>query len=222
MQTQSRVRRIRDATELLAVVEPLEPHSTLIAGPLTTRGLSRHNRAWLVEGADGSPTAVVLVGRLCRDWWFAKPLLLREDAAQPLARIIDRSPARGVLGPAEHVGPLISHLRRAKRTRSVPWAWVRPPLPRPEVALDPRTRPATIADLDALVELYRSFSLDPIPQRQLAGVLARIFDSGMVVVGEEEGRLVAAMRAETRSRQYLYWGGLTVLPESRRPALLER
>ena len=213
------VRRARDSAQLLAITAPLEPHSTVITGPLMTRGLSRRDRARLVTQADGSVAGVVLLTRVCRDRWYAKPLLLDERAAPLLARIIERSRARGILGPEEHVGPVAAHVQRAGRQHSVPWAWVPPPMPGPDVPLDPRTRIATRADLDALVALYRDFRLDPIPRTQLRGVLTRILDDGMVVVGVEGGELVAGMRAEVRSVRYLYWGGLTVRSDVRNQGL---
>jgi hypothetical protein len=46
-----------------------------------------------------------------------------------------------------------------------------------------------------------------------------MLERNVVVVAEGEGRLVAAMRAETQSRRYVYWGGLTVRPENRNEGL---
>lgn len=214
-----RLRRTRNASELLAITEPLEPHATMLVGRLRDRTVGREDRAFLVEDVGESPLGVVLVTRLCFDRWYAKPLLLDDRAAPLVARAVDRSRARGLFGPEEHVGPLVPFLSRAGRVRTMPWAWVPPPLPPPESALDPRTRLATRADFGALVDLYRTFDLDPVPPRRVAGVLARVLDRHMIVVAEEQGRLVAAMRAETRSRRYLYWGGLTVRPESRNRSL---
>lgn len=214
-----RVRPARDAAELLSIVEPLEPHTTLIAGRLRDRELGKEDRAFIVEDTYAAPAGAVLLSRLCFDRWYAKPLLLKASAAPLLARTIDRSRARGILGPEEHVSDLLPHLCRAGRSRSMPWAWVPGPLPAPDRPLDPRTRLATRADLGALVDLYRGFELDPVPPRRMEYLLAQMLERNMVVVAEGQGRLVAAMRAETRSRHYLYWGGLTVRPESRNVGL---
>ncbi len=214
-----RVRPARDAAELLSIVEPLEPHTTLIAGRLRDRELGREDRAFIVEDTYAAPAGAVLLSRLCFDRWYAKPMLLHARAAPLLARTIDRSRSRGVLGPEEHVGALIPHLRRVQRSRTMPWAWVPPPLPAPRGPLDPRTRLATAADLEALVDLYRGFELDPVPPRRIGQLLAQMLERNVVVVAEGEGRLVAAMRAETQSRHYMYWGGLTVRPENRNEGL---
>lgn len=219
MADERRVHRTDDVAGLLALVVPLEPHTTLIAGELSVRGLGLNDRAWWVEGADGGPGGLVVVSRLCIDRWYAKPLLLDPGAAPAIARLIDRSPARGVFGPDEHVAPVAAHLRRAGRGRTMPWSWVPPPLPPPEGTLDPRTRLATTDDLDALVGLYQRFELDHLSRRQLRRVLQRILLHGIIVVAEDRQGLVAAMRAECRSQRYAYWGGLTVAPEARNRGL---
>jgi len=210
---QARVRRCVNGEELLAFARPHEPHAIFLTAAARL-DLRREARAWLAESGGDVVGAVVSI-RLCFDRWFAGALVLDEVAAAPLARVIDRSNARQVMGLRAHVESVLPHLRRLHRVLLLKAGSIAPGVPAPE-APDPRGRVATNEDLPALLELYRGYELDVFPttrslQRYLEPRVAR----GDVVVVEVEGRIVGADRVEFHSDAYWFWGGLTVLPERR-------
>ena len=131
-------------------------------------------------------------------------------------------------GFEEDIAPLEPHLRRLRETWVLPVVRADWPFPEglaqtlaAELPVDPRTRIATLADLDSLVELYEQYELDDIPTRfQLRGSLRRAMTAGLpVVVLEIDGRIVGAQRMLSKTRRYVLWGDQTLLPEYRERGL---
>lgn len=211
-----RLRRARHAVELLALAEPLEPRTTRLVGELSRRELGRWCKGWLAEDDTAACVGAVLITRVCLDRWSALPMVLDEAAAPALAALIDHSAAWEVVGAAPDVAPLLPHLRRGGRTViEMPLVGASTPVD-PLEPVDPRTRPATIDDLDDLVRLYASYELDLVPtRRRLRRFLAEALAHRPLVVAEAGGQIVGAARCDGQSRRFAFWSGLTVLPEHR-------
>lgn len=206
---------MRKASDLLTIAEQHEPGAVWLAGELVERGLGRAVRAYQVVDHDGSVLGVVVVGRTCRDRWYAAPLVFDDRAAPLLGEAIDRSPTREVDGLRRHVEPLLPYLQRRTRephTMSFGALDIMPALP-----TDERSRCAEPADIDALVDLYAEFELEVAPTRvRLRALLRRALAAGRpIAVIEEDGRIVAAARCEFRSNRYDFWSALTVHPGHR-------
>ena len=108
-----RTRRCIDPTELLAICEPHEPEAVLLAAA-ASGDLRRQAKIWIAELPDGEPAGVAGCIRVCFDRWYGASLLLDERGAEPLARVLDRSPAWRIWGAARHVEPLCSWLTRVR------------------------------------------------------------------------------------------------------------
>jgi hypothetical protein len=211
------VRSRSDFDRLLGILEPLEPRATLLAALLLS-GPGSGRRVYVVE-RDGDVLAVAGLGRRCLDRWGAFCVTLDDAAAPIVARRIDRSPAREVIGFEQDLVPLVPHLGRAREVWGAPV--VRSDWPYPDVHLgppvDPRVRIAAADDIGALTELYAGYELDDIPTRfQLRRSLRRSLAASLpTVVLEVDGRLVGGVRMLCETRRYSYWGDQTVLPEYR-------
>jgi hypothetical protein len=217
-----RLRRDNEFERLLAALEPVEPRTQgldaiLLQGPGSGR------RVYAVERG-GELLGAVALARRCLDRWGAHAVVLHADAAPLLAARIDRSPAREVTGFEEDIAPLEPHLRRLRETWALPVIRADWPIPEDmaqtivaELPVDPRTRIATLADLDGLIELYEQYELDDIPTRfQLRRSLRRAMTAGLpMVVLEIDGRIVGAGRMLSETRRYVFWGDQTLLPEYR-------
>ena len=218
------VRQVKDAAELIAVLDPEDPATFRILGDIQERGIGEKVRGWLAEDAGGQPAAALTVAELCRDRWYASVVLFDARAAPLLADVVVASPAWEVSGATGHVMPLVPHLTRLHSVTSAPWSVV------PELdvdvpaellpASDPRCRPATADDVGALVEVYSSYELEAIPtRRRLRAYFERTLTHRPVLVGDVDGQVVAAYRVEFMTSRYAYWSGLTVLPTHRRQHL---
>jgi GNAT superfamily N-acetyltransferase len=204
-------RSVRD--RVIELVEQHEPASTRIVADLLHLD-ERKSTVALVEDA-GAIAGLVVTTRICPGRWYASPFLADPAAAPALAAWIDRGPAWVVEGTAPHVLPLVDGITRARPPASVPFHGAAEPVP---AFIDPdsRTRRAGPGDLDALVELYDGFKLDPIPTRlRWKAFLRHKLATEPVVVAEVDGRLVGAMRLDWASRRFAFWWGLMVRPEYR-------
>lgn len=214
-----RVRRTRDAREVIALAEPHEPRSTVLLDPVIERGIGRGVHAWVATLPGGRPGAVLVTFRLCRDRWFATPLVIDEAAAPAIARRVDRSPAYQLVGTAGNVAPVVKHLRRAGTVVEMPYSAFRADqetIEKLTLVLDDNTRMASPADLEELVAVYRDYELDFFTtEPRLRTHLRTALRGRRISVVEHDGRIVGAFRAEWMSRRFVHWGGLTVLPEYR-------
>lgn len=211
--------RVRAAApqEVLALAEPLEPATTRAVADLERWRNPGHLEMHIAE-LDGRPVGAVVIAERCRGRRYATPVVLDPVAAPALASIVDRSAAWDLGGGSTHVEPLVPHLARARPPiQSAFWS-TRVPLGLAE--LDPRCREAGPQDLPALVELYSGYEMDWIPTGpRLRAFLKATLEHRPVLVAEDDGRIVAALRCESRSRTHDIWAGLTVLPSHRRQGL---
>jgi hypothetical protein len=210
---------VHPATEvaaLLGLLEPYEPLSSLAIGPLADYGLGRNVRAWVADGPDGSTGGVLVLWRMCRDRWRAMVWLFDPSGAEPLGKQLDRSPAHAVIGLHDHVGPVLEHTSRTRLVQELP-LWAGRPMDTDEMLADERARLATPEDLEALVEVYRTYELDPFPTvPRLRGYLREMLAMGRpIVVVEQDGRVVGAIRCDARTERWLFWNAAGVLPEYR-------
>jgi hypothetical protein len=214
-----RLRRTHDTDELLALTEPLEPETVLTSGELLGRGLGRDVKAWIAEDGRRNVLGWVVFNRVCRGRWSANTVLLRDEAAGAIGKLINRSNAWEVAGSRRFVEPLRPHLTRARREVEMPLVSAKQPLP-PFLEADPRVRWAEPSDLEQLVDLFDAAGLELIPTRQR---LRRYLRDAIVRLGisvaEEDGRIVAATRCESRTQRFEYWGLGFVLPAYRRRGL---
>jgi GNAT superfamily N-acetyltransferase len=210
-----RITRLSDPREVLAVSEPLEPKTVLVSSAAI--GAAFPNRAWMVRDGDGNDAACVVCERVCRGRWVAFPLLLDVRAAPVAASIVESAGARSMEGPTEYVEPLLPHLRRPPHTVvRIPASAGEKTLPAGVFPIDPRVRLAQPSDLEGLVDLYKEYELNSIPTvPRLREFLRRSLRRGPIGILEEDGKIVAAMRADARSNRYLYWSAQTVRPEYR-------
>lgn len=209
------MRRLRDNAELLALAEPCEPDSIRIVGDARERGIGRDVHAWVVEEG-GVPLGVVVVARLCSDRWYASPLLFDEAGAPALAAIVERSRARELGGPTEHVAALLPHVPRAMQPGRLPFIVSTEEHSPSEIETDPRVRFATSADLDQLVSVYSEFELLRIPTRpRLRRYLERTLRDRIVMVIEVDGAMASASLLEFRASAWDMWSSTTILPAYR-------
>ena len=218
------MRRVEDAAELIGVLDAKDPATFRILGDLEERGIGREVRGWLAEDGAGRPAGALTVAQLCRGRWYASVMLFDEAAAPALAEVVTAGPAWEVSGAPDHVRPLMPHLTRLHSVTAAPWGVIEDlALAMPEELMpepDSRCRRATPADLPALVDLYSSYELEPIPtRRRLRAYLERSLAHRPVLVGEVDGKVVAAYRVDFMTSVYAYWSALTVLPAHRRQHL---
>jgi hypothetical protein len=170
-------------------------------------GPSRGRRIYVAE-SDGDVKGVAVVSRRYAHRWGAYTLLLDERAAEPLARVVDRSPARDVNGFSGDVAPLQPYIGRARRLDVVKWrasdgqAQLRSDV----AAVDPRSRLATRADVRQLVELYSDYPLNDAPTMfQLRRMLRRSIAQALPIpIVEVDGRIVAALRMGSRGCRFAH------------------
>lgn len=202
---------------MLAFTAPLEPRTQGIDARLLL-GPSRGRRIYVAES--GTEVAgVAVVYRRYVDRWGAYTLLLDESAAEPLARIVDRSPAREVAGAEGDVAPLQQYMARARKLDVLVWTAAEGGLlVGPQFSdVDPRSRLATRADVDGLAELYAELPFIDAPTMfQLRRMLRRSIDQGLPIpILEVDGEIVAAARMESRGCRYARWTDVVVHPQHR-------
>jgi GNAT superfamily N-acetyltransferase len=210
-------RRITDPAEVADLVHRLEPRSIQLSAALNEHGVGWKHRLWAIEDATSEVCALVSVSRWVRDRWQASPLILDSQAGPAAAAIIDRSPAWGVVGALQDVKPVFAHLTRRVDREPRLMAFFSGAAPIPEVEYDdPRIRFATKRDLANLYALYEAFEADAIPTRpRVKAFIRECLARGPLLVAADNGVMVGALRIDARSPDYLLWGGLTVVPESR-------
>jgi GNAT superfamily N-acetyltransferase len=221
------VRPVADTATLVDVLDATDPATFRILADLEERGIGPEVRGWLVEDDDGTPAAAVTVAELCRDRWYASVMLYDERAASLVVDVIEGTPAWEISGGPDHVQPLLPHITRPGAVSGWPWAVI-PDLAMevpPEIEAlipprDPRCRLATQDDLDALVDLYATYELEPIPtRRRLRTYLERSVPHRPMLVSEVDGNIAGAYRVDFMSSRFAYWSSMTVLPEYRRQHL---
>ena len=209
------LRRLRDNSELLALAEPAEPDAIRIVGDARDRGIGRDVRAWVVE--EGSvPLGVVVIARLAADHWYASPLVFDDLAAPLLGSVVERSRARALAGPTEHVAPLVPFVPRGRPPGRLPFIVDLEELSPDTLTADPRVRHADRRDLDALVEVYSEFELMRIATRpRLRSYLERSLRDRVVIIIDVDGSIAAASILEFRALTFDMWSSTTVLPAHR-------
>jgi hypothetical protein len=224
-------RRVRNRAELrrlLELVEPLEPRATLVAAGILAALERRRGVRVAVVDHQGATAGIVVWARMCADRWVCAPLTLQPGAAAGLARAIDASAARQVVGLGVDVDPLVSLLPRRRGEIRMPSFAIDPPIPfqraerQPDAESRASTRMASSSDVRALTRCYEAYELIDIPTvGQLRRHLRRELRHGNeVLVVELDGEIVAANRMGARSRRYAFWGDATVLPEARGQGLM--
>jgi hypothetical protein len=216
------VRPVRHASDVVDVLTRYEPRSTQALGEILDRGLpSRTCRAWTVGGSApaGEPAAVVVEARATFDRWHAMVLLLEPSAAAAAAQLVDRGRSWTVHGAATDIGPLVPLLGRRRAVHVRPWVVTSVPND-VTTAPDDGTRIATLADLEALVELYSGFEFaGTLTRWQLRPMLRHVLDHHYILVVDDPrqpGQLCAALAITTRARRYGVIDLLTVVPDQRR------
>ncbi len=208
-------RRTRDRDALVALLEPAEPRTTHALSDHLVYAGTRANRTWLITGPHGRAAGAVVLTRLCFDRWGAGVYLAEPEAGPVAAAVVQRSPAWHVAGAAADIRPLLAHLPRAQQVYVLPWGTAESPITL-FGAPDPRTRVATMADLEALVELYAAYeSFGRLTRWQLRSHVRQLLRHHQVIVFDDGGGLVAAAVIEGRTRRYVVVSNLTVLPAHR-------
>ena len=211
--------RTASAAEVLALAEPLLPHTVTVVADLRGTGPARRVRVHLAE-RDQLPLGAVVLSERCRGRWYASPLVLDPAAGAPLGRLIDKSPAWEVGGPSTHVMPVVPYLTRTERRAPIHEAFHCAELAPVAFPVDPRCRLARADDLESLVELYADYEHGRFPTRpRLREFLERQLHSRPVTVAEVDGVLGAATLCLYRTPGYDMWADLTVRPECRRQGL---
>ncbi len=212
-----RVRPITDPIEAADLVTRYEPRSIHLSSTLYERELGRWHRMWVIENGQREPAGLLSVSRWVRDRWQAAPLIFRPDAGPLAASLVDRSPAWVVLGSLEDTQHLYPHLARRIEIQPKMMAFFWGPAPIPDFEYDdPRIRAATRSDLPALYALYEAFEADAIPTRpRVRRYVRECLARGPLLVATQDDEIVAALRVDCRSRDFLMWGGLTVEPGCR-------
>jgi hypothetical protein len=210
-----RLRRCRNATEILELAEPLEPLTTPAVGPVLEGGLGPGTRAWIAERPGGTASGGLVIVRIGTGKWEAFPIVVDKEAAPAIGRRVDRSPATMVSGPPRFVAPVLTGIRRPARAASMRLVAATDPIPVPP-PLDPRARLATATDVEALVDLFSRSNLEAISARpELRRMVRDTIDRRAIVLVEDGSRIVGAARCEARTRRYDYWGSGFVLPDFR-------
>ena len=80
-------------------------------------------------------------------------------------------------------------------------------------------RLAELSDLERLVALYQQYELEAIPAFRLWSLLRNTVARRMIMVAEQDGRLLGAHRVVAWSRRWAMWDELTVVPDARREGL---
>jgi N-acetylglutamate synthase-like GNAT family acetyltransferase len=211
-----RVRRITSPSEITPLLLAHEPRSTQALSDLIFRGLLPwRNKVWVVEDG-GSPLAVVMVVRRAFDLWAGNVLLLDPRATHAVAHIVDRSKAISLNGVGADVGGVLPLLTRLHFANNLPFIVAEYPHDHVDAPMD-GTRVATLADLDALVELYRNYEYGyEVTLGQLRTTMRRILREQIAVVFEVDGQIVGATLTIGRTGRYLIGDGMTVLPAHRK------
>jgi N-acetylglutamate synthase-like GNAT family acetyltransferase len=209
-------RLTRGVQPVADLLEPAEPATTRALSEHLNRPSRRWGRSWIITTADGTPAGAVILSRLCFDQWAGWVYLRDAGAAAVAGDVVQHSPAGVVSGAEADIRLLATHVPRARDIGLRRWAYVEHPI---EILGPPdaHTRVATVADLDALVELYAEYEFSGPPTRwQLRDYLRRVVHGHFVVVYEEGGRLIGAMAVDGRTRRFMNLNELTVRPDHRR------
>lgn len=182
---------------------------------LLSAGLGRRRGVASEVLVDGHTVGYVLVVRRALDLWFASVLLVDPSGAEAVAWVVDRSPAVALNGVAVDVAPLLPHLTRLQHANTLAWVVSEYPHALLE-ASSAGARFADVRDVPALVELYREYEYGyETTTGQLRTTLERLVREQFVVVGEADGRIVAASLATGRTGRFVICDGLTVHPDHR-------
>ena len=210
-------RRVTDRLEIAELVTEHEPRSIHLSSALHEGGLDRRHRMWILENEQAEVRGLVSVSQWVRDRWQAAPLILDPEAGPMAASLIDRSPAWAVLGAVEDTQHVFPHLARRVDRAPRLMAFFSGAAPIPEFDYDnPQVRQANESDLSDLYALYEAFEADAIPTRpRMRKYVRQCLARGPLLVATIDGTVIAAVRVDSRSRNYLMWGGLTVEPSFR-------
>jgi N-acetylglutamate synthase-like GNAT family acetyltransferase len=216
------VRRLFDASSVRDVLEQNEPRSSQAISDLTFVGLRPwQGKLWTIS--DGATLlGIVYVVRRAFDLWAANVLLLDPRASAVAARIVDRSKAISLNGLSHDVATVLPLLKRLHFANNLPF--VVSPYPHDVVdAPTDGTRVGTMADLDALVDLYRDYEYGyEVTIGQLRTTLRHVLRDQSCVVAESEGRVVGATLIVGRTSRYCIVDALTVHPSVRQSGVTWR
>lgn len=200
---------------LIEAADAAEPSSTLVAAAL--RATLGYRVVVRVEDRNGALLGAVVLHRLGPAQWDALPLIVEPRSVQALARVIDRSPASAVLGIGRHVAPLVEHLSRARSVGRSPFFGSVDANTVAPADLDPRTRTATLADVDALAALFDgTYPLSrPPDQPSWRRAIRQAIVDGFVIVAEVDARVVGGILCGPTSGAWAF-GTDTVVAGDRR------
>jgi hypothetical protein len=213
---------------LIDYLEPHEPFSSRMVAPLLDRGLGwRAHRAWLISNAAGDPVGAVVLERFpLLGSWAAHVFLEDAEWAADAARIVQRCPARSLVGADDSVEAVRPFVTRASKNPKRHWFYTIPTIEPEErqrlyaivgmVAPDGIDyRLATRTDLPEVLSLYGDYELNgATPLRVLRREMEREVDRGRVAVAVADHRIVAASSVR-RGRLFAIQSSITVAPEQR-------
>ena len=196
-------------------VRAAEPGSALIA--IALHGATRRPIVLTVEDRSGTVLGALALERQGPTQWDALPLVVDRACAPVLARLVHLSPASVVLGVGPHVMPLVGRLPRVRSVGRSPFFGAPADGTMAPTDLDPRSRAATLADLDALADLFASsYPLGRPPDRaSWRRQLRRTLADGFAVVAEADGQVVAGALCPAVSPTRIYVGDGVVRADHR-------
>jgi hypothetical protein len=197
------MRRWRDVAEMVEVLEPLEPATTLVLAPAIGHSPSPTFRAWRFDDAEGHLLAVLCATHTCLDRWEAAVVELAPGARPALRRAVQRSPIRRIIGRSGLLHDLLDGSSRL-RTFAEARFFDHPPPASDVGEPDPRVRVAVSGDIPELVRLYVEARQDLAPTyRRLTRFIERqVTSGGVLVLLGDAGEILAATRIDYRSRRY--------------------
>jgi GNAT superfamily N-acetyltransferase len=214
--TTERIRGAEARAEVIELLRRREPESTPALVSLGAAAPKQRTKLWAIR-RDQKIVGVLVSARWCFDRWGGTLFLDDVDAADEMARALDRSNAWTVAGPVDGVEAVLSRAKRAKGSVRLWFYSVQPQPPEAADAFDRNTevtiRAASMADLEALVDLY-SFDEHSggISRRRLRQAVRELIDH--LRVAEIGGRVVGALAVPETDR-YRLFNLLVVHPDAR-------
>lgn len=208
--------RCRDAVGLHARLQHLQPRSAPLLGAALADGLDRFGcKAFLAVDPDGRTAGAVVLRRWGPRAWLGYGLVLDASAAPVLGEVIDRSPARSLLGFAGDLASLRPHVSRWRDSTSVPAAGVAPGFDWP----DPPAwaRPAQPRDHAQMTELAWRYGPHSLRRRGLLSRRIRraIAEGAVVVEAGDPATVVGYGVLESQTPEYDLWAHMVVDPRFR-------
>jgi hypothetical protein len=205
---------------MTAVLEPLEPVTTLVLAPVIGHSPAASFRVWRFDDPDGRLLAVLCATHTCLDRWEAAVVELAPGARSALRRALARQPIRRIIGRSGLLHELLDGTRRLgtfSEARFFDHPWPASDVGEP----DPRVRVGVAADLPELVRLYVEARQDlpPTYPRMTRFIERQVTSGGVLVLIGDEGAILAATRVDYRSRRYGWLSAEYVRADHRRQGL---